>query len=354
MTSARRWRSIPLSLTISARREMKYFTTVRFARVLALAAALTMFPNAQRSAAAETPAASAPANPLAEVTVTARRIELEKRVSKFVNQIAATENGDEGLARWQVPSACPLVSGLPRQDGEFILERLSEIARVAGVPIGDEHCHPNLYILVTSQPEDLLRGMEKRNRSFTFGYNSSSREEMPSSVVDEFIRTPHPVRVWYNSAEKDAWGQALSYCPAMEIALISCSPNDTECHPPHFNPSRVYQCGRAVAGGTHLSFNDMWWFSRVFVIVDQRLLQEVNLGQLADYIAMSGFAKLKPDARLGDFPTILTLFNGAPKAAPSGMTDWDQAFLKSLYATEQKSKLQRSQMTHQMVREIAP
>jgi hypothetical protein len=325
-------------------------------RVLAVTTTLAMLPNADAWAATETPASSAPGSPasrLAEVTVTAHRIELEKRVSQFVNQITTSENGDEGLARWQVPPVCPLVSGLPRQDGEFILARLSEIAHAAGVPLGDEHCHPNLYILVTPGPEDLLKGMEKRNRQYTFGYDPSLRTETPPSVVDEFIKTPRAVRVWYNSNEKDAWGQALSYCPAIEIALISCR-TDSECHPPHFDTSRVYECGRGTAGGTHLTFNNMWWLSRVFVIVDQKRLHDVKLGQLADYVAMTGFAKLKPDARLGDAPTILTLFNAAPQAAPIGMTDWDQTFLKSLYATEQKSKLQRSQIARQMVHDIAP
>jgi hypothetical protein len=318
-----------------------------------------MRPNADGSAAAETASSGAPtstANQVPEVTVTARRIELEKRVSQFVNQIAARENGDEGLARWQVPPVCPLVSGLPRQDGEFILQRLSEIAHVAGIPLGDEHCHPNLYILVSNEPEDLLKGMEKRNRSFTFGYNPSLHTETAASVVDEFIKTPHAVRVWYNSAEKDAWGQDLTYCPSAEIEQLTCVPLDPKCWPPHYdaNPGRVMQCGRGTTGGTHLLFNNIWWLSRVFVVVDKTKLQGVTVGQLADYAAMAGFAKLKPDARLGDAPTILTLFNGAPEAAPTGMTDWDQTFLKSLYATEQKSKLQRSQIARQMVREIAP
>ncbi len=158
-------------------------------RILAAAALLAMLPIGHGWAATETPPASAPASPLAEVTVTARRLELQKRVSQFVNQIAASENGSEGLARWEAPPACPLVSGLPRQDGEYILERLTQIAIGAGVPLADENCRPNLYILVTGQPEDLLRGMEKRNRVFTFGYNPALRAETPASVVDEFIKT---------------------------------------------------------------------------------------------------------------------------------------------------------------------
>lgn len=326
-------------------------------RVLAVATTLATLQYAVAWAASEAATSSAPASTasqIPEVTVTARRLELEKRVSKFVNQIAAAENGDEGLARWQVPPACPLVSGLPRQDGEFILERLSEIAHIAGVPLADEHCHPNLYILVTDQPEDLLKGMEKRNRPYTFGYDASLRAETPAGVVDEFIKTPRAVRVWYNSNERDAWGQPLAYCPATEIEAITCVPGDPKCYPPHYDAGRVMECGRGTAGGTHLSFNNMWWLSRVFVIVDQKRLHDVKLGQLADYVAMTGFAKLKPEARLGDTPTILKLFDGAPQAAPVGMTDWDRTFLKSLYATEQKSRLQRGQIARQMVREIAP
>jgi hypothetical protein len=67
-----------------------------------------------------------------------------------------------------------------------------------------------------------------------------------------------------------------------------------------------------------------------------------------------GLAKLDPDARLGDAPTILKLFDAAPEGAPAGLSDWDQAFLKSLYATDPSSKLQRSQIPQAMVPEIAP
>jgi hypothetical protein len=308
-------------------------------RILALAMTLTALQLPGVWAA--TPTSADNPDTLQEVTVTAHRIELEKRVARFVNQIAATENGAEGLARWQVPSVCPLVSGVPQQDGEFMLARLSEIARLAGVPLGDEHCGPNLYILVTDQAEELLRGMERRNRPFTFGYDTSFYPpvETSAALVDEFIKTPRPVRVWYNSAQKDAWGKPLGYCRLTDLIPLN-------------DPSLSVQCGPGTAGGSHIVFSSIWTFSRVFVIVDRTRVHGVTLGQLADYVAMSGFAKLKPDAHLGDAPTILTLFNGASTAAPAGMTDWDSAFLKSLYATDQEAKLQRSQITHHMVHEM--
>jgi hypothetical protein len=314
-------------------------------------------PMAAGAGASQTEAGSAKSEPLPEVTVSASRSELEKRVSKFVNQIAATENGAEGLAQWGAPPACPLVAGLSKKDGEFILERLSEIGQSAGVPLGDEHCRPNLYILVTSQPEALLRGMEERNRKYTFGVDASSYPpvETPANIVDEFIKTPRPVRVWHNVTEKDAWGKPLSYCqsqmvmPPPPLCTETSSINPAAC-----NPNRYYRCGTAIAGGSHIVLSSSWTLSRVFVIVDQARLKGVTAGQLADYVAMSSFAKLKADAHLEDGTTILTLFNGAPEAAPVGMTVWDQTFLNSLYATERKSKLQRSQIARQMVRAISP
>jgi hypothetical protein len=82
---------------------------------------------------------------LEEVTVTARRAALTPRVSTFVNQIAELENV-EGLPVWTRP-ACPLVSGLSKEEGEFIVARVSQIARVAAVPHAGENCRPNLFIL---------------------------------------------------------------------------------------------------------------------------------------------------------------------------------------------------------------
>src|SRR5579862_5572196 len=131
-------------------------------------------PSTSAASPAPTRGADASAT-LQEVTVTARRLELEKRVSAFVDHIADGENGAQALARWRTPPVCPLVSGLSRRDGEFILGRLSEIAAASGVPMAaKEDCQPNYYILITDQPEQLLRGMEKRNRAFTFGYDTSS------------------------------------------------------------------------------------------------------------------------------------------------------------------------------------
>jgi hypothetical protein len=273
---------------------------------------------------------------LEEVTVTARRAELAPRVTKFVNHIVELENA-EGLPLWKGP-VCPLVSGLSPEEGEFIHARVSQIALAAGVPHAGEKCRPNLFVLVTADPKGLLQEWDNRNgmRRLVFG-------EATPSVTDEFIKTPRPVRVWYRTIMRTPENTSPNQGLPPFSALVGVG---------------GFAWGLKVNNDSdrtsHILLSKIWSFEDVFVIADQGRLRGMALGQFADYVAMVGLAKLKPDAHLGDAPTILKLFDGAPEAAPAGLTDWDQAFLKSLYTTEQISKQQRGQVAQQMVREIVP
>src|SRR5580692_8660098 len=120
--------------------------------LMTLIAAVAIVAAADRPAAGQqSPVESAP--PKSEVIIKAPSPEFVAKVHGFVDQVTDYNNGDtaKGLARWQEP-ACPLVTGLPQQQGEYILARLSEIAQVSGAPLGAEKCRPNLFIIVTKQP----------------------------------------------------------------------------------------------------------------------------------------------------------------------------------------------------------
>jgi hypothetical protein len=256
-----------------------------------------------------------------EVTVTANRLELEKKISKFVYQIAALQNG-EGMARWRVP-VCPIVAGVSQAAGEFAVKRIAEIARAAAVPVAGHPCRPNLLVFVTPDAKQLFSGMSEHTRLVTFA-------GAHTSVIDEFIRTPRPVRAWYRT---DMWtpdGKSLGDTDRF----------DADAFPP-VQPQTSY---------TRISV--VWGIRRVLLVLDQARLQGVSVGQFADYVAMAGLAQVKLGAPLGDAPTILKLFDGTPQAAPDGMSDWDRAFLKSLYATESTSKGQRTQIAQTIVHEM--
>jgi hypothetical protein len=296
--------------------------------VVAVVASATL--SVESTAQSPAPTAAMPpastSETLHEVTVTARRLNVAPIVRNFVNHIAHLENG-EGLARWDTP-VCPMVSGLPRQEGEFILGRISEIARAAGVPIAGESCRPNLFIVVTADPKGLLEGWNDRTNSRVQVFNGAAWRRdpgwwfgAPQSVIEPFIKTPRAARVWYYTGASDTWkALAVAVGPKME--------------------------------SSHLLLNIVYGFFRVFVIADQTRLKGLSIGQFADYASMVGLAEIKPGADLSDTPTILKVFDEVPQPSPAGMTDWDQTFLKSLYATDQQSTTQRDLMAKIMVRDI--
>jgi hypothetical protein len=264
-----------------------------------------------------------------EVVVHGARADLAPQVLSFVDQIAAPEY-EEGPARWK-NRICPLVFGLPKAEGEFMLARLSVIARAAAIPLAGEDCHrPNLYIAVTSDPIAFLHIQDKRRSIELFGAATPR-------VVDSFIDTPRPVRIWYNTNMVSPDG----------INIGGGDPVTS-----HGGPT-----AHATATGSEasrLKRNVVSSFATVLIVVDQTRLKGVSRGQLADYVGMVAFAKLKPDLHGVKAPSILGLFDGAPQSAPASMTDWDGAFLKSLYETDPESRLQRSQIAVNMIQEMVP
>jgi hypothetical protein len=274
------------------------------------------------SAAAVPPEAS---NSLDQVTVEAHRQALEERVTAFVQTLAHVDP-EESLKRWNHPM-CPLVAGLPQTQAEFMLARISDIARRASVPLGNERCQANFYIVATSDPEQLLHSWKQRDRNL---YGSA----MPGQVR-RFLDHDRPVRVWYNASFEEGSGGPLS--------------------PQASDLGTNYVPTNRRSKATRLQFNDIMVFGSVIVVINLQRVQGLTYGQLTDYVAMLGLAQPDADADLGSAPSILQLFSAhPPQPLPQTLSDWDVQFLRALYATEQTSFTQRNQIIQMMIRELPP
>ena len=254
---------------------------------------------------------------LSTVTVEAQRESLERQVGTFVSGIAMQRFGDS-LARWEKPTViCPQVAGLPRNEGEFVLARLSRIAVAAGAPLGPEHCKANFFVIVTEKPNELLKALEKKHpEMYTDGYYT---------LVRKFRSSTSPVRVWYNAELYDDYG----------LRLKGDASGST--------PSRI-------------AFSSMRDLTSLIMIVDTQRVREsgVTFGQLAAYIAMVGLAELRSDPKIGTAPTILNLFSKSEKQPPSGLSSWDQAYLKALYHTSHKDIMQLAEIKTSVIEDLAP
>jgi hypothetical protein len=127
-----------------------------------------------------------PAKPhIDTITVEAERDRkaIERQVNAFVSGIAVAPR-DQSLANWQtsVP-LCPLVAGLPRDDGEYMLARISKMAKAAGAPLAAEHCRPNFFVIVTSEVNALLKAWGRRDPTM-FG-------DAGGTLIHKFSTHPH-------------------------------------------------------------------------------------------------------------------------------------------------------------------
>jgi hypothetical protein len=275
------------------------------------------------SVKAELPA-KAPEQPsgtkLESITVKAKRDRaiLEHRVDKFIYGITVTPF-ENSIARWQTRTPiCPLVAGLSHDDGEYMLSRLSQIATAAGVSLASEICKPNFYVIVTSVPDELVAAWSKRNH-FLFGNATGTK-------IRQFMTASTPVRVWYNVQLTDRDGVP---CP-VSFGLPICP-----------------------ADG-HFAFGTVRDLSSVITLIDARLAKGISFGQLSAYVAMNGFAEIRPHAKVGDALSILHLFSDPKSAPPLGLSPWDAAYLKAIYHTQQDDKTQLLTVRDSIVNDVAP
>jgi hypothetical protein len=288
------------------------------------------------------PAAAAPHDagasgraPVETVTVEAKRKrqEAERAAARFLFAVAV-HYLDDSLARWNSP-ICPLVAGLPREQGEFVLARVSQVIDSAKARLAGERCRPNLYIVMSREPDVLVKEWYDRDRAMF-----ETRDGM--GYVNRFLTSPRAVRVWYHTSFVSPEGRDVS--PDAGASLLLSAGLDLQ------------MAGIPVnvrGNNTRLLRSAVMGFSAVIVVVDTRQVQELNFGQLADYVAMVGLAQVNPDADVGAMPTVLHLFQHPPDLPP-GLSDWDQAFLQSLYTVDQANISQKPTMMRVMVSSIAP
>jgi hypothetical protein len=274
-------------------------------------------------------------NNLPQVTIKAQRLSLELRVHAFVSHITTSLVGDnDSLTRWHFP-ICPLVAGLPAEQGEAVLTRLSQIAAAAGASLGPRRCEPNFHVVVTSDPEGLLKKWRARN-PFIFGPVPPLNGEVP---ITRFLHTNRPVRVWYNTEFTSAEGGASSD-GQFEMSGVDLGGAQTV----------------KIWGASRVKWPVVLNLTSVIIVVDTRHTKGYTLGQLADYIGMIGLTELNLDSDLESAPTILRLFaaSSSGEGRPDGLSSWDQAFLKGLYNTDQSSRWQRSRIVTRVVQDILP
>jgi len=296
--------------------------TARLALIASIA--LTVAPLCQ-SARAD------PERKLPQVTVEARR-QLERRVNEFVRKITNVPFSlQDSLPLWHDP-LCFAVAGLPTDQGLFALGRLADIARATGLRVARSGCKYNFIVIFSGEPDKLLK---QAFHLHPHAFNTDGG----LTQLEQFIAPakPQAVRAWHNTRATTRSGVPIQLDGACGSVSVQGVQIPVSCQ---YNSSRIERF-------------DVYAFSLALVVVDTSYPREFELRQLIDYAALAGLTDIPANSDLADAPSILRLLEESPDAEPPGLTDWDSAFLRALYHSDQGNTAQRSEIAVQMLHELS-
>ncbi|MGB3797894.1 MAG: hypothetical protein WA957_16540, partial [Alteraurantiacibacter sp.] len=200
------------------------------------------------------------------------------------------------LARFE-DRLCPGIVGLEDDSAFALNDRIRSNAAMLGIRLLEGDCRPNFVLVITEDGDAVFRQLMEDNPE-NFRYLNSGE------IGD--ILAPGPVHVWTNAEPRTLTGM-----PIAQVRDLTAPPS-TGSFGAH---TRIYTTSR----------NDI---SSVMMTFDRNAVRGFSLRQLADYATMRGLAQTRiPDNTVMD--SILTLFD--QESPPLGLTEFDQAYLHSLY-----------------------
>lgn len=238
-----------------------------------------------------------------------------KEIGRFVDALTdAPVAGQLSRFDWAV---CPAAVGLGNAQTAALTRRLTQVARAAAIPVARPGCAPNVLLIVALDKADFIAGLRRKHPAYFKGIDAAD--------VKRMIDDPSPAAAWHVEGTLDADGAEVKRDGITGQQIVERT--DV--------PSRLSTMTRPH-------------FISSVVVVELDALAGMTVTQVADYAAMRAFARTDP-SRLArtNAPTILASLDAPMDSpVPLSLTEWDLAFLKSLYSSRpnRRAGLQREEM----------
>ena len=256
-----------------------------------------------------------------------------QRAEDFVKR-AGVANGQKQVARWIEP-VCLKVTGISDAQATRVAATMTAVARAAAIPLARAGCTTNANVIFTVDPDSLVQKIASR-RAHQFN-------EVPMEQRANLMSGDAPVRWWYSTQMLDRDGVAANNISA---PWISTDEGAQAVSLPIFDGVTATQ---QYNGGSNVRTPTVRSLYAATVVVDAARVGDARLDSIARYAAMVAFAEL----RAADPPpdSILALF--LPDRTETDITDWDLAFLKSLYRMpiDRRSRIQRGHLVEALLDE---
>jgi len=210
---------------------------------------------------------------------------------------AVAQTNQDPVARFEDP-LCPGVAGLTQEAAEAMVGRIRENAEALGLRLAKNgDCHANLVVAFVEDGQAYLSRLDAQAR-YAFG-------EMNLADRQALLTSPGPIRVFHRVVPHSRDGRPI---------------------PRHQNLTDIPQTSMWMAHSKIYSAirNDI---NYAMVLIDRDEIDDVGVGQLADYATFRGLTQVLP--KVYD-DSILALFEDG-EAQPRALTEFDRAYLAALY-----------------------
>ncbi len=259
-----------------------------------------------------------------------------ERAVDFVKRTGVAQ-GQQQVARWVVP-ICIKVLGLTTPQTAKVERIMLSIAREANIEVARLNCEPNVTVTFAPDAGQVVRQIHAR-RPHQLG-------ELSRAEREQILAGPAPVRWWYATQMLDRDGVKSNNLSAPWISAGEGSSVVSLPTVDGVTTTQQYNSGSNVRTPTIRALYG------ANVVVDAQKAGSTPLEAISAYAAMVAFAELNATAPPPD--SILGLFQ--PNSAESSLTDWDLAFLKSLYRMplDRRSRIQRGHLVEALLDERLP
>ena len=254
--------------------------------------------------------------------------QVRQRAVDFVKN-AGVATGQKQVARWVAP-VCIKIAGISAAQAAKIESFMLGVAREANIPVAKEGCEPNIAILFTAGASQDVQQVHQHRPRQLIELSHVNRERVLYGTA--------PIRWWYSTQDVDREGVGTeNVVPLIPMSIGGMG---------EMKFSQQYGSGSNVRTSTIRSL-----FTAT-VVIDAPLTGNTPIDAISAYAAMVAFAEINAGAPPPD--SILGLFQ--PSSIESTLTDWDMAFLKSLYRMplDRRSRIQRGHLVEALLDERVP
>lgn len=207
------------------------------------------------------------------------------------------------LAMFQ-SKVCPGIVGMPANMAEIMVDRIRFNAERVGLkaaPLGN--CLANILVIFVRNGQGVVKELSKKPDGLLGGIKFADLKEL--------IREKGPVHAWVVTEIRSRQGDTiqgdnewdLTKTPVLNIAQ---------------SQSHIFLANRID-------------INKAVIMIDIAAIDGMGVVQLADYATMRAFAATNPVEGEAAVSTILGLFDTAATSRPREMTDFDLAYLRTVY-----------------------